>query len=304
MQESIKKSRKEPVFLLEMPELLSHLIMKRGQMLRGRRTRTLCYLGKGGSKSWLEAKLIPSPGESTEESWDKAHDLAARFKCELHSDVYVEPAGEHGRFKELISPTIGAEPADSDDFLYGYPGGGSGLGASMGSFLVPGMPSAFGDTINGHNSGRSNPFGMGMGNANLPGMPHIQDPIKELLPPQVRQAMGMGGTSGGATDKGKRLELEFPALRELPGWSALPEGKQKMFEVEAAQLSSGGLLSPDNKQGLGDSDIRGLPVVATFGDDRALAALTTHPKISAALKCFLLGRFEAATRRQCTAAKS
>ncbi len=72
--------------------------MKRGLMLRGRRTRTVSCMNKGGPSAWLEAKLIPNPGEVLEQSWDKAHELAAQFKNQLKSDVYVEPAGDFGRF--------------------------------------------------------------------------------------------------------------------------------------------------------------------------------------------------------------
>src|SRR5580693_5813423 len=105
----MKKTRQEPVFLLEMPHALRHMIMRRGLMLRSSRARTLSCMNKGGPKAWLEAKLIVSPGESEEENWDKAHALAAKFKRELHADVYVEPASEFGRFKDLTSPHLPSE---------------------------------------------------------------------------------------------------------------------------------------------------------------------------------------------------
>jgi hypothetical protein len=298
MQQSTKKSCKEPVFLFEMPHSLSHLIMKRGHMLRGRRTRTLCCLGKGAEKSWLEAKLIVSPGDSIEETWDRAHDLAARFRRELHSDVYVEPAGEHGRFKDMTTPMLPPDLVNPEDYLHGSSGIGSGIGAFMGQSVAPGLASAFGRVIGGHNPGLGNPFAMGLGGNTFPGMPHIPDPMKDILPPQVRQAMGMGSSPGGATDKAKKLDLSFPALRELPGWSDLPEAKQKMYEVEAAQLNNTGQLSLGGQQNIG---IPSLPVDANFNSERALTSLTNHPKISGALKHLLLGRFEAALARQASA---
>lgn len=132
-----------------------------------------------------------------------------------------------------------------------------------------------------------------MGHANMPGMPHIPDPMKDLLPPKVRQAMGMGGPSGGgASDKAKKLDLSFPALRELPGWSELPESKQQMFEVEAAQLHNSGHFALDSEDAF---RVPGQSVDSTIQKERALAALTVHPKISAALKRFMLECFEAAT---------
>jgi hypothetical protein len=105
--------------------------------------------------------------------------------------------------------------------------------------------------------------------------------------------MGMGGPSGGgASDKAKKLDLSFPALRELPGWSELPESKQQMFEVEAAQLHNSGHFALDSEDAF---RVPGQSVDSTIQKERALAALTVHPKISAALKRFMLECFEAAT---------
>src|ERR1700678_4012028 len=101
MKDSKKKSRKEPVFLLEMNHPLRQLMMKRGLMLRGSRARTLGVLNKGGQKSWVEVKLIAEAGESADESWDKAHELAGKFKRELQNDVYVEPGSRAGRYHSL-----------------------------------------------------------------------------------------------------------------------------------------------------------------------------------------------------------
>jgi hypothetical protein len=138
---TMKQSRKEPVFLLEMPHPLRHIIMKRGHLLRGDRTRTLCCMSKGGSKAWLEAKLIPSPGESAEENWDNAHGLAAKFKRQLHSDVYIEPTGDNGRFKEMTSPPLPPEFDHAEDFPSPTRSNDSEWGASMGPVVPSGMPS-------------------------------------------------------------------------------------------------------------------------------------------------------------------
>src|SRR5208283_3093126 len=111
------------------------------------------------------------------------------------------------------------------------------------------------------------------------GMPHIPDPMQDLLPPQVRQMMGMiGGASSDGSRRDDRIDLAFPALRDLPGWAELPESKQKMFEVEAAQLHASGHFSFD------DSGAEASHAGSAIATERALAALTVHPKISATLK--------------------
>jgi hypothetical protein len=301
MQEPIDKSSKEPVFLLEMPNSLSHIIMKRGHMLRsGRPTRTLHCLGRCGKKSWLEARLIVPHGQSIEESWDRAHDLAARIKRELHSDVYVEPEREHSRFKEVTSIFRASEEVDNNGFIFPGPADDYETGMGMGPGLPTRQADAFANTFVPHHSGPNNPFamGVGMGTASFPGMPHIPDPMRDLLPQQVRQAMGMGATAGGASARGKTLELKFPALRELPGWPDLSEAKQKMLEAEAAQLHNSGKHPQDRRENLGTSTIGNPPIAATFGDESVLAELSVHPNISSALKHFLLENRKTTTAQQ------
>jgi hypothetical protein len=287
----MNKSRQEPVFLLEMSHQLRHLIMKRGLLLRSSRARTLSCMSKGGSKAWLEAKLIPGSGESTAENWDKAHWLADKFKRELHSDVYVEPACESGRFKEMTSPPSTPGFDSHDDYLPNGPDVRFGLGAGMHPSLGAGAHGAFGGDFGpGHNSGHAAPFGLGMGNLGMPGMPHIPDPMKDFLPPQVRQLMGVGLSS--ESDQKQQVDLTFPALRELPGWTHLPTSKQKMFEVEAAQLHHSGHFPRVIE---GEPSVSSLHEDLAIASERALAAITMHPKISTTLKRFMLESFEAAT---------
>lgn len=307
----MKEERKEPVFLLEMPHTIRHLIMKRGQMLRSGKTRTLMCVGKGDKHSWLEAKLIPSFGEHADENWNKAHELAERFKRELHTDVYVEPAGEKGRFKELTAPAeddfgMGADFLNQDvgtdhDF---------GMGVNIGGSVMPGLGDPFGSSMDmgfGRLPGRSGgggagmfgmgPSGFGMGGSgmpNIPGMPHIPDPMKDLLPASVRQAMGM--ETKDSAKKKKKATLSFPALRALPGWSELSENKQKMFEVEAAQLQPPVVDAMPFGPEVNMPEMAGALADTTVEDEKALATLSVNPKISAALKRFLLENFEAATK--------
>ena len=300
----MKETRKEPVFLLEMPHALRLLIMKRGYMLRSERTRTLMCVGKSDAKSWLEAKLISSSEHISANCWDEAHKLAARFKRELHKDVYVEPQELSGRFKDL---TAVSEPEEYDipaDFLPKSVDGSMGFGpeVGMGNAMFPSSGSQFGVGA-GFGARRDfggDMFGFGAGSMqpgmpNIPGMPHIPDPMKDLLPESVRQAMGMGRDE--KKPKAKKALLKFPALAILPGWSELPEEKRAMFEVEAAQLrrNKGGLLEPEvDNRGLVDSSK--LPRTAE-GDEKALAALSADRNISETLKRYLLENFEAVTVR-------
>jgi len=288
----MKNTRQEPVFLLEMPHALRHMIMRRGLMLRSGRTRTLCCMNKTGPKAWLEAKLILNAGESAQENWDKAHELSGRFKRELHADVYVEPACEFGRFKEMTSPQLPLEFDGADSFMPQIDAPGFAPHTGPGPSIVPGLSHdvATGFAI-GHNSGNRDPFGMGAA-----GMPHIPDPMRDILPPQVRQLMGTGRYGGQKPGGSKRLNLTFPALRELPGSSELSETKQKMFEVEAAQLHQSPQCAPED--GICDlgANLPALPD-STIAKERALAKLIVHPQISAALKRFLLESFEALTAK-------
>jgi hypothetical protein len=259
----MKQSRKEPVFLLEMPHQLRHIIMKRSHMLRACRTRTLFNMGKGGPKSWLQAKLIPAPGESTLESWDKAHELAEKFKRELHQDVFVEPGSRAGRFHSMIEP----EARDNQDqnrtdhpFLPDDPIAHTGFahGPLTG---VTGIGGGFGMGSNRSSMG----FGAGMGvDIHMPGAMGHQN---SGLPPEVEALMA----NRPATNKS---EFTCPAVRELSGWSELPQSRQQMFETEAAQLIKNG-LSLDTS---GD-----LPHL----ERSTLALVRLQPNVSKMLKHFL-----------------
>ncbi len=90
----------------------------------------------------------------------------------------------------------------------------------------------FGEALTGQNFGikhRSR-----FGNITVPDFPQIPNPTKNLLPKQVTQIMG--ADASGILDKQPRNDFSFSILRELPGWEDVPSHKQKMYEVEAAQL--------------------------------------------------------------------
>jgi hypothetical protein len=259
----MKKTRQEPVFLMEMPHSLRHMIMRRGLMLRSGRTRTLFVLGTGGQKSWLQATLIPSPAESTEESWDKAHELAGRFRCELLQDVFVEPASKAGRYQSLMQqPELegaGVNPHIASPARMPYePNRLAGVGPSP----QPGMGSEFaiGPT--------RNPVGFG-GGMSIPGLDlRLPSPVsyqKNGLPPDVEAFLSN-------VPSAKNAQLTCPLLYDLPGWSKLPESRQQMFETEAAQLIKQGLTLTPHMPHMQRS---------------TLELIRVQPKVSKMLKQFL-----------------
>ncbi len=63
----MKKTRKEPIFNIELDHHLRSFIMKRGYVdPRASPLVLFCNMSKAGPKSWLEAKLIPDSGEPVE----------------------------------------------------------------------------------------------------------------------------------------------------------------------------------------------------------------------------------------------
>ena len=103
-----------PSFLIEMSHGLRHIIMKRSYFLRSTRARTLFCREKIAGKSWLEVALIEKP-KADLLPWDQAHNLAERFKAELKSDVFVEPAHPAGRHHQLTAPKNPANLLNGDE---------------------------------------------------------------------------------------------------------------------------------------------------------------------------------------------
>jgi len=209
----MKKKRQEPVFNIELDHHLRQIVMKRGHLIRGQRTRTVFATISRGPKSWLEARLIPNPGDEAISNWTKAHELASKINAELRTDVYVEPASKHGRFNSIGT-------SDQSDTAPPMPEPSSfSTGASMGMGF-------------GHGAVRT-PFDFGASDMGLTGVRgyNVPDPmaqINAMLSPQTQQANSKG-------------LLKCHALYDLPGWFDLPANKQKMFESEAAQLVHEGL---------------------------------------------------------------
>jgi len=256
----MKKKRQEPVFNIELDHHLRQIVMKRGHLIRGQRTRTVFATISRGPKSWLEARLIPNPGDEAISNWTKAHELASKINAELRTDVYVEPASKHGRFNAIGSGNLVEEGGPNDEFApEAFSSGTAGPDFQAGVFGAP----------RGGHGFTSSPFGFG----NSPGMPGPKgfNPMANIapsLPPQVQQLMG-GKTSA------ENGNLKCPALYGLTGWNDLRDNTQKMFEAEAAQLLYGGLkLEPG--EALPAHDLTNLEM------------LKLQPSISRQLKRFLL----------------
>ncbi|MBS2009750.1 MAG: hypothetical protein JST01_22030 [Cyanobacteria bacterium SZAS TMP-1] len=231
----MKKKRQEPVFNIELDHHLRQIIMNRGHLIRGQRTRTVFAIRSRGPKSWIEARLIPTPGEDPVSNWTKAHELASKINLELRTDVYVEPASKHGRFNAISTGQVGDEANDV---------GGPGHVPNPSPFAGPGFHSGV-TGVNGINAGfAGSPMGLGSGFSNMPAISGLQSPnpmahIAPQLPPEVQQILG-------AKTSAENGNVKCPALYDLAGWSDLPDNLQKMFETEAAQLIYGGLkLEPD-----------------------------------------------------------
>ena len=227
-----------PAFLIEMSHALRHIIMKRSYFLRSARARTLFCREKIAGKSWLEVALIEKP-KADVLPWDQAHNLAERFKAELKSDVFVEPAHPAGRHHQLTAPknpanllNDGEHGNSNSGHAFGFdPAAGAGISAGTGMEMFGGSVRRSGPGGGQFGIGGVN-VGMGVsGFSNIPGMPNIagfQNPA-DFLPAHVREALSFG-------DDKKSSEITLPALRELPAFSELPEATKLMYEVEAVQV--------------------------------------------------------------------
>ena len=264
----------QPIFMIEMSHQLRHIIMKRSYFLRSTKARTLFCREKIAGKSWLEVALTEKP-KTDVLPWDQAHNLAERFKAELKADVFVEPAHEAGRHHQLTAPKNTANLFNDDDV--------SGNRGSSPLDFDP-MSAAMGADIFGGSVRRSGSvggqFGMpGMGFSGMPSIPglpniggsHSQFNIggtqkhspTDFLPAHVREALSAGEKSS---------EITLPALRELPSFGELPEGRRLMYEVEAVQVLQGLMVQ------VGPSE----------HSEQSLVALTKLENVSRRLKRFLV----------------
>jgi hypothetical protein len=208
----MKGSHKEPVFNIELDHQLRHLIMKRGHLIRGQRTRTVFVTTKTAAKSWLEAKLITGPGEAQSSNWDQAHELAVKIERELHTQVYVEPAAKSGRYNSLVFASQSQEEVpQSQPAAFSPAPGVSDSASSFARHLSPFQTAA-------------SPF------QNMPTL-SVPDPMAHLT--------GMIQTQSQSVRRHPKLKCS--ALYNIPKWEGLSVNEQMMFETESAQLIDEGL---------------------------------------------------------------
>lgn len=241
--------------LIEASNAAATLILKRRKLFRHGGSVFVALLKKVEGHSWLKASMPVS--DISRNAWDLAHETAARYKKELGHAPYIEPDKVGGRFDSLSKADRQHSPeAQSSDDGFGHFGAGAfdpqsiinsmmpqvgnfGLPGGMNLPGVPAMPgmSGFGGGFGGMPGfpehglpGSADPFaartGFGRGGRSSHGMSgHPQAPNQEIL--NLLKGTGLGGE-----DK----EIAVPALREVPGWDALPQNTARMLEVEASQL--------------------------------------------------------------------
>jgi len=259
--------------LIEASGAAALIITRRRRLFRAGGSVFVGELLRKDGKTWLKASLaVPSIERN---SWDLAHETAARYKKEFGQSPYIEPDRTGGRYDALaqsgkardplMSPMEGAsgrsawDPNAMIESLMpkiphvglagnmGIPGiGGRGNGG-FGGFGIPDMTMGMGQAPGGFGQSQIGPAGQG------------QD-VMALL-----QQAGLGGS--------EEAEISVPALRAVPGFEGLSDNLAKMLEVEASQL----LLSQ-------------MPGVSTSVHNQdSLLAITKLPECSRALRSFLSG---------------
>jgi len=259
--------------LIEASGAAALIITRRRRQFRAGGSVFVGELLRKDGKTWLKASLaVPSIERN---SWDLAHETAARYKKEFGQSPYIEPDRTGGRYDALaqsgkardplMSPMEGAsgrsawDPNAMIESLMpkiphvglagnmGIPGiGGRGNGG-FGGFGIPDMTMGMGQAPGGFGQSQIGPAGQG------------QD-VMALL-----QQAGLGGS--------EEAEISVPALRAVPGFEGLSDNLAKMLEVEASQL----LLSQ-------------MPGVSTSVHNQdSLLAITKLPECSRALRSFLSG---------------
>lgn len=236
-----KGSKQAPAFLLEVGGATAQIVLRRRYLLRTQSTKALQQVNRLGASHWL--RVISDRKVEKSMLWSFAHGLADRLREELGEDVYVEPELSYGRLKEMLTP---AEPMKT---LPGNSFGGGGNGFHHGLFQPK---SDFFSTP-------------GFSDVELPGIPKIPT-FEDLLPPQARESLKL--FQGGS-------RLSVPALRETAGWCELSTAKQRMFEVEAAQLIE--KLFPENLFEARNSVL-------------SLSAVASHEDCSRALSRYILAQ--------------
>ncbi|MBU6454739.1 MAG: hypothetical protein KGS72_23430 [Cyanobacteria bacterium REEB67] len=99
----MKEIGREPAFNIELSHAIRYLVMKRGYLSRGKRTRSLICTRKTETKSWLEVRLIDGTYPELSTDWDLAHDLAEHLQREFKAPVFVEPVSHALKLEQRIA---------------------------------------------------------------------------------------------------------------------------------------------------------------------------------------------------------
>jgi hypothetical protein len=248
--------------LLELPATISHIINKRGRVLRDGGSKGVSPLLTGQSSAWVSTDVVTRSGANP---WDLAHEVAGKLSKEFGTSIYVEPPAS-GRFHKMISPEA---PAETHQDAFQASAAPSRLFSSAISINQPGLG------VQHTGLGRGLGMGISAMGAHMPGRPgagpgtaiptrHGTEPVADTT------VHGREGSRKHASQS----DLSFPALRSAQSFKALPAASQMMFEVEAAQVMNSNAPQP------------GQPAQA-MDDQSTLMLLAFQPDISNRLKAVL-----------------
>jgi hypothetical protein len=228
--------------LLELPPTLSHIVTKRGRVLRDGGSSGVSTLLSGNKSVWISTE-VSDRGEAT--VWDLAHEVSSRLKKEFGSAVYVEPAAA-GRFHYMISSDVESRASRESSYQNAPL---SGIHGSAVSINQPGM--GFQSAGSHMGSGRV----MSMPNARTAHFAHRGVPGSGAVIPSMAAAdqfdLRARHNRDGSEHSGQQRDLSCPALRSARSFKALPAASQMMFEVEASQIMSS-VSQPSGQPALDD----------------------------------------------------
>lgn len=258
--------------LIEATGAAALLITRRRRLFRAGGSVFVGELLRKDGKTWLKASLAVASIERN--SWDLAHETAARYKKEFGQSPYIEPDRAGGRYDALAQTGKAKDPLMSP--MDGAPSRTAWDPNAMIESLMPKIPHVglagnmgipgIGGRGNGGFGGFIPDMAMGMGQApggfgqSQIGPAGQSQDVMALL-----QQAGLGGS--------EETEISVPAMRVVPGFEGLNDNLARMLEVEASQL----LLS----------QMPGVP--ASVHNKDSLVAIAKLPECSRALKSFLSG---------------
>lgn len=217
-------------FLVELPKLISSLILKRGRLLRSGEklaVNSLPTFPGANQTAWVRA--VSYQPTASGHPWDKAHELSSKVGRELSIHPYVEPEfslDQTGFFYDLMQRTV--SPPDSQP----SEDGGQAAHDVFDSSLIPDpmkelrsvLPNS--DFLPGFNiKGLSSP----RSNSAFDFEAHFKEPNSPLGAATATEEQSPAGL-------GSQTRFSFPLLYSMPTWVSLATSTKRMFEVEAVQV--------------------------------------------------------------------